>query len=188
MRRDRAAFRLAMIACTALPALPALAADYVQAPGSTLAFAGEYDGEVFAGRFPGFATTLSFDPAQPGAAHLDVSIPLAGAESGNRDRDDTLQGADFFNATRFPQARYTATGFRHLGGDRYAADGTLALRGVEKPVTLTFTWTPGPRPVLAGKATVARLAFGVGGGDWADTELLPDPIAISTRVVFQPAQ
>jgi polyisoprenoid-binding protein YceI len=41
--------------------------------------------------------------------------------------------------------------------------------------------------VLAGKATVKRLDFGVGGGDWSDTALIPDEVAISTRVVFDPA-
>ena len=45
---------------------------------------------------------------------------------------------------------------------------------------------PGAAPVLSGKATVKRLAFGVGGGDWADTALIPDAIAISTKVVFKP--
>src|SRR3546814_3388555 len=36
-------------------AAPAGAADYVQAAGSTLAFATKYDGEVFTGTFPGFS-------------------------------------------------------------------------------------------------------------------------------------
>lgn len=173
------------IACAL--ALPAAATDYVQAQGSRLAFASQFEGESFAGRFPGFSTRLHFDPARPQDARLDVAIPLAGAVSGNRDRDDALRGADFFHVARFPQARYRATGFRHLGGDRYAADGLLSLRGIEKPVTLEFTWTPGPRPLLVGRATVSRLAFGVGGGDWADTTMLPDAIAVSTRVVFEPA-
>jgi len=62
----------------------------------------------------------------------------------------------------------------------------LTLRGVSKPVVLEFTWAPGAAPVLSGKATVRRLAFGVGGGDWADTALIPDAIAISTKVVFKP--
>ena len=66
--------------------------------------------------------------------------------------------------------------------------GTLSLRGVSKPVTLTFTWTPGDKPVLAGKATVKRLEFGVGEGDWADTDLLPNEIAVSTKVFFVPAK
>ncbi len=168
-----------------LATAPVLAADYVQAPGSTLAFASKYDGEVFAGTFPGFTTTFSFDPADLASARLDVVIPLAGARSGNDERDSTLQGADFFNVARFAQARYRATTFRALGGDQYAADGTLELRGVGKPVTLTFTWTPGAQPVLTGKATVKRLDFGIGEGDWADTKLIPDETAVSTRVVFK---
>ena len=167
-----------------LATAPVLAADYAQAPGagSILVFASKYDGEVFTGSFPGFATKLSFDPANPAAGKLDVTIPLAGARSGNSDRDSTLQGKDFFNVAQFAQARYTANGFRDLGNGQYAADGTLELRGVSKPVTLTFTWAAGAQPVLTGKATVKRLDFGVGGGDWADTKTIPNETAISTIV------
>lgn len=176
-------------ALVAMLATPALAADYVQAPGSTLAFATKYDGEVFSGSFPGFQTRLNFDPAQLDKANLDVTIPLSGAKTGNADRDSTLQGADFFNVGKFAQARYTATKFRKVGDNQYAADGTLDLRGVKKPVTLIFTWTPGARPVLAGKATVKRLDFGVGGSDdWKDTGAIPDAVAVSTKVILQPAQ
>ena len=170
-----------------LAAAPADAAEYTQATGSSLAFAGSYQGEVFTGTFPGFTTRLSFDPKQLAKARLEVTIPLATATTSNADYDGELHGAAFFNAARFPQARYTATTFRALGGNRYAADGTLSLRGLSKPVTLEFTWTPGARPVLVGKATVKRLAFGVGGGAWADTTLIPDAIALSTKVVFVPA-
>jgi polyisoprenoid-binding protein YceI len=170
----------------AFASTPSLAADYVQAPGSTLAFAGTYQGEVFVGRFPGFATTLSFDPERLAASKLDVAIPLAGATTGNDDYDGELRGDAFFASAKFPQARYTATKFRSLGDGRYAADGVLSLHGIEKPVTLVFTWTPGAQPVLAGKATVRRLEFGVGAGDWADTGLIPDEIAVSTRVLFTP--
>lgn len=188
LRIHRWAFIAAPIAAMAFAwALPATAADYVQAPGSRLAFAGQFEGEAFAGHFPAFSTRLRFDPARPQDARLDVAIPLAGAVTGNRDRDDALRGADFFHVARFPRASYRAAGFRHLGGSRYAADGVLSLRGVEKPVTLEFTWTAGTRPVLVGRATVRRLAFGVGGGEWADTTMLPDAIAVSTRVVFEPA-
>ena len=174
----------ASLAALLATAAPAAAADYAQAAGSTLAFASRYDGELFTGRFDRFDTRLSFDPANPAAGSLDVVIPLAGAKSGNSDRDSTLQGADFFNVGKFATARYTAKGFRAVGNDQFAADGTLELRGVSKPVTLTFTWKPGAQPVLTGKATVKRLDFGVGGGDWADTKTIPDETAISTIVKF----
>lgn len=175
-------------ALVAMMATPAFAANYVQAPGSTLVFASKYDGEVFTGSFPGFTTTLRFDPADLSASKLDVAIPLAGAKSGNDDRDATLQGPDFFNVAKFAEAHYTATAFRSLGNDTYAADGTLDLRGISRPVTLTFTWKPGAVPVLSGRATVKRLAFGVGGGDWSDTGTIPDDVAISTRVLLRPAR
>lgn len=179
--------RLATLAALALLALPARATDYVQAPGSTLTFATKYQGEVFTGRFPGFATRLRFDPAKLATSRLDVGITLAGAATGNADRDATLKTADFFNTSKFPQARFVATKFRSLGGGRYAADGQLSLRGVSRPVTLAFTWSPGATPVLTGQATLKRLDFGVGGGDWADTSIIPDEVAVSTKVLFAPA-
>lgn len=184
----RIAFASAALLALAAAA-PARAADYVQAPGSTLTFATEYQGDVISGRFPAFTTRLRFDPAKLDEARLDVSIPLAATTTGEAERDEAITGADLFNVARFPQARYVATRFRALGGNRYAADGTLTLRGITRPVTLSFTWTPGPRPVLAGRATVRRLAFGVGAGsDWKDTEVIPDAVAVATRVVFTPTR
>ncbi|MGR4875080.1 YceI family protein [Pseudoxanthomonas sp. LARHCG66] len=180
---DRARLALASLL---LATAPAMAADYVQAPGSTLVFASNYQGETFTGKFGSFTTTMSFDPKQLATSKLDVAIQLAGTQTGNKDRDDTLVSADFFNVGKFAQARYTATKFRALGGNQYAADGTLSLRGASKPVTLTFTWTPGAQPVLTGKATVKRLDFGIGGGDWADTSTIPNDVAISTKVVLKP--
>lgn len=177
--------RKTLLLALALLGTPAWAADYVQAPGSNLTFAGTYQGEVFTGKFPGFVTAFRFDPKQLAASKLQVVIPLATAATSNADYDGELRGASFFDAARFPRATYIATTFRALGGNRYAADGTLTLRGISKPVVLEFTWTPGAAPVLSGKATVKRLAFGVGGGDWADTALIPDAIAISTKVVFK---
>lgn len=169
-------------------ATPSFAADYAQAAGSTLTFATRYQGEVFVGRLPSFATRLSFDPKRLATSKLDVAIGLAEVTVGNPEGDDALKSGDFFNVVKFPQARFAATGFRSLGGNQYAADGMLTLRGAGKPLTLTFTWTPGARPVLTGKATVRRLDFGVGSGDWADTDLIPNEVAVSTKVVFVPAK
>ena len=177
-----------MILFMALLSTPAWATDYVQAAGSSLVFAGTYQGEVFTGRFPGFDTRLSFDPDHLDRSSLRVSIPLATATTANSDYDGEMRGASFFNAARFPTAQYNATTFRKLGDNRYAADGTLSLHGVSKPVTLQFTWTPGAHPVLSGKAAVRRLDFGIGSGDWADTDLIPDGIAVSTKVVLRPAK
>lgn len=186
MTRNAPRFRIPFVLAALLAAGPAFAADYVQAPGSKLAFATKYQGDVFVGTLPEFSTRLRFDPARLDAASLDVTIPLANAAIDNPDGTEALRGNDFFNVAQFPQARFVANRFRSLGGNRYAADGTLTLRGASRPVTLEFTWTPGTRPVLTGSATVKRLDFDVGGGDWADVELIPNEVAVSTRVVLMP--
>ena len=184
---DRSSLRRAALAIALCAAsFGAFAADYVQTTGSSLQFAGTYQGDAFSGSFPGFKTTFSFDPAQLASGKLDVRFRSRARPSATRRWIRKCAAPRSSTARRFPQARYTATKFRALGGNRYAADGTLSLRGVTKPVTLAFTWTPGAKPVLQGNATVKRLDFGVGGGEWADTSLLPNDIKVTTKVVFAP--
>lgn len=178
--------RAFLLAGLLLATMPGLAADYLQAAGSTLGFSGTLEGERFEGRFPGFATRLQFDPAKLDQARLDVTIPLAGATTGNRDHDAEMRGESLLHVRKFAQARYTASRFRALGGNRYAADGVLSLHGVARPVTLAFTWTAGKQPVLVGTASVRRLQFGIGGEDYADAGTLSDLIVVDTRVVFAP--
>lgn len=167
---------------TAAAAAPA--ADYVAQPESKLGFTATYQDEAFQGTFARFTPVIRFDPADLASSRFDVRIALASAGTANAERDEMLLGSEFFDAAGAPEARYVATRFRALGGNRFVAEGTLSMRGVNKPVPLTFTWTPGARPVLAGEASVSRLAFNVGTGDWTDTELLPDGVKVTTRLVL----
>lgn len=185
-KRPRALWRLMLAGTLVAASGMALATDYLQAPGSSLTFASSFEGEVFNGHFSHFRTAMHFDPQKLDEATLEVTIGLASATTANPERDDTLQGGDFFSSKLFPQARYHADTFRHLGDDRYAADGTLTLRDVSRPVTLDFTWSDGAEPVLSGRASVQRLDFGVGGGDWADLDMIPAIVAVSTRVNLTP--
>lgn len=164
------------------------AADYSAQPGSRLGFTATYQGEAFEGDFGDFTPRIRFDPADLAGSRFDVRIALASADTDNAERDEMLAGGEFFDAGSVPEARYVATSFRALGGNRYVAEGTLRLRGVSKPVPLTFTWTPGAKPVLQGEARLSRLAFQVGTGDWTDTELLPDEVLVKTRLVLAPSK
>jgi polyisoprenoid-binding protein YceI len=167
-----------------LASLSVHAADYVALPGSTLGFSGIYQGEGFDGRFARFTPQIRFDPAKLATSRFDVRIDLASANTNNEERDDVLLGSEFFDTPKHPQARFVATRFRALGGNRYAADGTLSLHGASKPVTLSFTWTPGAKPLLVGETRLKRLDFGVGTGDWEDTELIPNEVRVRTRLLL----
>ena len=65
-----------------LAVAPAAAADYVQAAGSTLAFATQYDGETFTGTFPGFATKLNGSTALFDIPHLRGEVSLGFSRTG----------------------------------------------------------------------------------------------------------
>lgn len=176
-----------LLLCLLLLCPGARAADYVSQPGSTLGFSASFEGEAFEGRFGRFTPVIRFDPANLVAGRFDVRIQLASADTENAERDEMLAGGEFFDAAAQPEARYVASRFRALGGNRFVAEGTLTLRGISKAVPLAFTWTPGARPVLEGEAVVERLAFQVGTGDWADTGLLPNAVTVRTRLLLAPA-
>jgi polyisoprenoid-binding protein YceI len=160
---------------------------HADAKTSALTFTGTYQGDAFDGRFKTFDAAIAFDPAQLANSRFDVKITLASADTANSERDDSLRGVDFFDAAHMPLATYTATKFRGLGGGRYAADGTLSLHGVSKPVTLTFTWNGGATPALVGDAVVNRLDFNVGGGEWADTATIGNAVKVHTALRLGPA-
>ena len=161
-------------------------ADYTALPASTLGFTASYQGESFEGRFGKFTPQIRFDPAKLADSRFDVRIVLASADTRNTERDDMLRSAEFFDARKQVQARFVASKFRALGGKRYAADGVLSLHGASKPVSLAFTWSGGAKPVLDGQASLKRLDFNVGSGDWTDTELLPNEVKVKTHLLLAP--
>ena len=162
------------------------AAPWRVLPGSSLGFSASFEGEAFEGRFAKFTPRIEFDPKQLARARFDVAIELASADTQNDERDEALRGAGFFNSRKLPQAHYLATRFRALGGNRYVAEGTLTLNGISKPVPLEFSWTPGAQTVLAGTASLKRLDFKVGTGEWSDTSELPNEVKVRTRLLLAP--
>jgi polyisoprenoid-binding protein YceI len=165
----------------------ASAADYVQQVGSSLGFTASYQGEEFTGTFSKFNSNIRFDPAKLAESKFDVRIVLSSASTQNAERDETLMTSDFFNAKAQPEARYVANKFRALGLNRFVAEGVLTLRGVSKPVPLTFSWKPGAKPQLIGSAQLRRLDFKVGIGDWNDVDLIPNTVTVNTKLILAPA-
>lgn len=150
------------------------------APGGRLGFTTAYSGSAINGRFGNWSADIRFNPDALPQSKIRVSIALASVSSGDGERDGMLKGSDFFDSGSHPQATWTSSAIRHLGGNRYRADGTLTLRGVNKPVPITFTLQiDGKDARVSGNASLRRLLFGVGQGDFAGTGDLPDAVSIS---------
>lgn len=150
----------------------------VDAAHSTLTFSGTYQGEKFEGHFKHFdAKTINYDPANLQDAKFDVMIDIASIDTANSERDQALPGAAFFDTAKFPQAHFIATHFRKDANGQVFADGTLALHGISKPVTLRVTYSPN-KQTLDVDATLKRLDFGIGSGDWSDTSMIGNDVAV----------
>jgi len=177
------AFYSVLLALALTTPAVAAAADYtIQPAASTLGFAGTFQGAGFSGTFGKWTAVIRYDAAHLSASKFDVTVDLASAKTGDKDRDTALPGADFFNVAKFPQAHFVTTGFRQSGA-QVLADGNLTLHGVTKPVTLNVTFKPqGVGAVLDVAGSLKRLDFGVGGGDYADTSVIAADVKITAHL------
>ncbi|WP_297371323.1 YceI family protein, partial [Acidocella sp.] len=88
-----------------LAASPAAAASWSMAPAqSTLSFTGTETGAAFTGSFSSWQAAISYDPAHPQAAKVQITIDLASAKTGDPQRDEALPGSDWFNIAATPKA------------------------------------------------------------------------------------
>lgn len=178
----------ALLLCLPLP-MAAAAADYrVQQDQSTLGFSATFQGASFQGHFAQWHAAIRFDPVKLADSSFDVTVDTTSAATGDDDRDGALPGADFFNATKYPQARYVSTGFSRVDGTRVIAHGTLTLRGETRPLDLAVAFAPqaGGTATLDVTGALKRLDYGVGSGEYADTSVIGNDVTINAHLVLAP--
>jgi len=160
--------------------VPALAADWtVDAAKSHIAFSGTQTGDAFTGQFKSWSAKIAFDPANPAAGHAEVAIDIASAATGDKQRDEAMPQGEWFDAKKFPQAKYDAKSFRSLGGNQYEAVGSLTIKGVTKDVVVPFTLAvSGDSAHAQGKLKIDRTAFKVGEGPWSTGAYVGTEIAL----------
>jgi len=150
-----------------------------------LRFVATQAGAKFPGHFGEFKVRFDFDPAEPTKGRLDVTIAINSADTADVERDEVLHGQDFFWVVRFPEAKYHAEGFKR-DGKGWLAAGELTLRGVTQPVAVRFELIPKLKQLgMKGGATLRRLEFGVGQGDWVDTTWVGDLVDVAFDLSLQ---
>jgi polyisoprenoid-binding protein YceI len=123
------------------------------------------------GRFDRFDATLDFDPADPAAARLSVTIDPASLDFNLPEFEDTLRGADWFDVARFPEARFDSREVAVTGAETARVTGDLTLHGATRPVTLEVTFNGAGDSLVTGRytlgfgasGTLLRSEFGLGG-------------------------
>jgi len=143
----------------------------VEPQHSTLAFTASWEGEPFEGVFRRFDAKIDFDPKTPERGRFLVSLDVTSADLGSEDLYEGMGEQDWFDFPHFPRATFTTSAIRALGEDRYLAEGQLSLKGIAQPVKLRFSWTgQGARGSMHGDADLLRTDFGIGTGEWAQSD------------------
>jgi len=170
---------VAAIVLAVSPALAAAPAWTVNKQASKLGFSSAMNGQAFNGTFRRWNARIQFDPKALNQSSVVAVIDMGSAVTGDQTRDEALPSADWFAIAVFPRATFQANQFKDLGGGRYQAFGTLAIRNVKRPAVLPFQLViKGNQATMRGSLTIDRRTFGVGQGQFAT----PDTVAANVRI------
>ncbi|HVY12129.1 MAG TPA: YceI family protein [Alphaproteobacteria bacterium] len=151
---------------------------------SKLSFTGTQAGNAFTGSFAAYVAKVDFDPQNPKAADIDVTIDMTSAKTGDMQRDQALPQKEWFDTATYPQANFRVTSVKKIDPTHFEAKGQLTIKTMMHDVTLPFTIAPerdGTR--FKGQLTIDRTQYNVGTGQWLSDEWVAHPVTISVDLV-----
>ena len=128
------------------------------------------------GHFKDIHGTLVFDPADPAATSVEVTIEAAGIWTGEAARDAHLKSEDFLDVEKHPKITFAGKQIELAGAAEAVLTGELTIRGITRTVPLrvhylgqwqTPWWEDGvdkgpkSRAGFAATTTINRHDFGV---------------------------
>ena len=118
------------------------------------------------GRFNKTEGKITLDRAAKSGS-VEVKIDSASIDMGLDEWDKHMRGEDFFNAEQFPTMNFKADKFSFDGDKPVAAEGTLTLLGVARPVTLKIAgFTCGTHPINKRALCAADISTTIKRSEW----------------------
>src|SRR5713226_1640881 len=88
------------------------------------------------GHFKNVRGTLNFDPQNPTASSVEVTINAQELWTGEPDRDNHLRSVDFFDVEHHPSITFRSSRVQQVGDHDYKVTGNLTIRGATRPAVL----------------------------------------------------
>ena len=138
--------------------LAALFSTTVLAAPETYVIDGNHTLPRFAYSHFGFSTQLSrFDKTsgkivmdrQAKSGSVEVTVDTTSVNTGSTLFNEHIQNADFLDTAHYPSMTFQSNTLKFDGDNLVSIEGTLTLKGISKPVTLTVTsFQCMPHPML----------------------------------------
>ena len=173
-----------LLAAMLLFAASAASAQTIDAARSSVSATFKQMGVPVEGKFKKVGGQVVYDPANPAAARALVDVDIASFDLGDVQYNREVQQKDWFDGARFPAASFVSTSVRAASAGRLEVGGKLTIKGrsVNVNVPLSVRNDAGAT-VFEGSVPIRRLAFAIGEGEWKDTALLADEVAVKFRLV-----
>ena len=175
---------LLALAAAALMAIPAFAQQVVPAQ-SEIAFVSKQMGVPVEGKFKQWSAQIAFDPKKPEAGKIGFTIQTGSASFGSAETDAEVPKAAWFNVAKFPQASFSSSGIKALGGGKFEVRGKLAIKGSTQDVVVPVAVTQaGAASTASGSFVIKRLDFKIGEGEWADTSMVANDVTVKFKLAL----
>ncbi len=164
-------------------ATTAAAAQTLVPAGSEIAFTTRQMGVPVEGRFGRFSARITLDPKKPEAGSVAFTIDTASARFGAAELDAEVGKPTWLAVAKFPQATFHSSAIRATGPGRFEVAGRLEIKGSTRDIVVPVQVAQGGAgSVASGSFTIRRLDFKVGEGEWADTSLLANDVAVRFKL------
>lgn len=125
------------------------------------------------GRFDHTTGKITLDAAKPSGA-VTLTIDAASINMGQEKWNDHMKSADFFNVAQFPTITFQSDRLLFEAGKPVAAEGTLTLLGVAKPVKLSIMrFNCGENPIVKKPVCAADIETTLKRSEFGMTKYLP---------------
>lgn len=154
--------------------------------GAEIVFVSKQMGVPVEGRFKTFTlNSFKFDPKKPEAAQIALSVATKSAGVGTAEIDAELGKPEWFDAAKFPEAKFTAQSAKALGGGKFELVGQFTLKGQTKAMNVPLVLSQsGATSTASGSFTLKRSDWKIGTGEWADTSIVANEVTVRFKFPF----
>ena len=156
-------FALAALACAGVPARAQTVDRAIDLAHSKALFGVQH---VFVERVNGSVPIVSgsvvLDGTSPIPVRVSATLDATKLQTGDSDRDASLQSPDFFDVKKYPLWTFSSTKIARTGDASFTVDGVLTMHGVAQNEQLDVTvGGTASHPTYHATAHVDRKAFGM---------------------------
>ncbi len=139
------------------------------------------------GKFTDFDGIIHFDPNNLKESKADFSISINSVDTNDGKRDKHLKSKDFFDVKNYSDMTFQSIKFEKKTNKDYLIHGKLTIKDKTKDIVLQMKITGEmEHPMMKGTiilgvvidATINRLDYGVGTGNWAATMVVGNEVKI----------